>query len=1767
MPADETTPVTAVVSGKLPDGVQLQYRDHGSDERQSMHAQDNHKYAINVPVGSEPIEYRIHAGNSVTRWHTLDPKQRPSITTFQKTIHHPDYAELDDSARTEASGDVEALEGSTAEIEWIASAPLSSAKLSVQWDGSDPEPWKLQQLESNRYRMRLPIDCAGIYKIALVDAETGFDNPFLPAYRIHSVEDLPPRIELVDMPRESILLPANDLLPFEMRARDELPLAMVGYEVAINEGEWQRQPLDHSHDTGDSLASDKDALFTDLKVVTFAHELDLLPYNLNVGDSVRLRGVAVDRKGQSGHTSELEVVIDSDRYSPGTRDTVLDRLAWATAVQEWATAVQKASETTTEQLESLLEDTPEDQVQLVGNIDTSPLEATIEQCEQVIRQSIRQLPNTQDPIAAAQLEHVGRMVDVVQADLREWAASLNGAIPPPEGSGKPSQLKQSMHRSADSAKRTEAHVSHFIGFDLTLAYTADIYGLAGFLDSFQPASAERSPWRRLYRYSTVMANRLKAFDKFVADTAVYLPKRSQKLATNLRKWLGDRLYRLNELLDETTETDAGGKEDALRKLLVDLRRELGDKTNTASQDGQIHQKTVDGLRDLDRRSGALHQEIASLGDKLQDVAKAQEAVLASKDATEIGQIKSELDRVSMDAKRAASDLPVRLRRWATLHQLRPDADARYAADAGLASRAIETVLKLSDGSSELQNAEQEPATHSEIVKAIASDYQILEAGHRLTEIVEHLEPLIQAERWSRNRVVRRFELPLRWDTHLKSVEDAATALRDAKIDSQIYGPVDRSRWETPQNVISQALSERRWNREADLPVFRQMQDVHDKLASPQKELQPIMEAARQRIAAYVPSIPQLAEDAADSLQQQVAGSSPAPESPTDDSPSPDDAAVSEAETVANEPQSEAAEEAFQKQMQRLIDALVQHANLADVSTFDGLQQARDADAAVDVLKASQDDLERAQAEAAAQKSKAKAQELALSPELQSIDQELSEAQQRTLDLLKTVQQHFARGAEANRQQPQETAQTDDMLLAAVREAGLQRQTDQRFEAIEQMVEASQKSPQDLLRELEAELQRNPQMQNALSDISQSAVEGVRETLSRAANQQESMQRGIESADQEFRNAKKPIVQALSEVADRVSEMERTLVQQAEKSASRGEIAEIHQQLREQRQQLGEIAAQARRPNDDTLMADLQRTAEQVAASLGEVARQIKSASEDAAALQDSAAEEDEGKRRSLAKSLQDETRRMRDRRIRDAENRLRDVQQEVRRAEQKLRGEENKRQSIENQVRQAEQKLKQNPDSDQLKRALEQTIAQQQQAQQQVDQAGAAEQVAKEKRGRYEEAVAAAKATPQPDLNAANPAAQSAGELAAHAAEATDKLSQAARQAAEAADTDTAPAPPDRHLQNAETQQRTVHQQVDDAARDLARAARHERRLNKQAPAELLSAQSQKIAQTGRDDVATAEERLDNARAAATQRQQATDADNSGSANQPPQDQNEAESKARRSAAAARDALQKSEQALRQREQEMEPLVGAGISEHMPAGSAPSDSQAASSDSQTATSGSPAASSSTTASPSDSQAASSNPQPGDSPTQGPAGESSANQHPTVAGLQDPDVMAQTLDQLDQQIAAASQQQLGGQAENDSSSPGEPSSGVPQAFDLPGSFASRLESEARAQGRQLAQQRTAGQTPSQAQSQQPSDSTSELVSNGAGPGSLEGPAERLQRADRHGNNDWGALETQTIDDAADSGTDPLNRVYRSQLEAYFRVLAERSRGNSSSVEGS
>ncbi|MGV2337249.1 MAG UNVERIFIED_CONTAM: hypothetical protein LVR18_25215 [Planctomycetaceae bacterium] len=204
-------------------------------------------------------------------------------------------------------------------------------------------------------------------------------------------------------------------------------------------------------------------------------------------------------------------------------------------------------------------------------------------------------------------------------------------------------------------------------------------------------------------------------------------------------------------------------------------------------DGDIPGRLQNAWRDLENRTGPL----AGLMDAMTQAAAERAALLAQ--AAEQREAADDAEKTRQFEQQAArSTARMLLRFQPGLQQLagsrqklaerRPDADLQYAADAGLAVRAIDAVLCLQ------RTEDPDGVKLPEQMREIAPAWRTLEAGHELSLALAAMARLQELERWGSRQRTARINQPRHWDLLQHAADVAARRLGEARIRRNTHQP-------------------------------------------------------------------------------------------------------------------------------------------------------------------------------------------------------------------------------------------------------------------------------------------------------------------------------------------------------------------------------------------------------------------------------------------------------------------------------------------------------------------------------------------------------------------------------------------------------------------------------------------------------------------------------------------------------------------------------------------------------------------------------------------------------------------------------------------------------------------------------------------------------------------------------------------------------------------------------------------------------------------
>ena len=1688
MAEDETVAVVASVTGGSFDDVTLEtFTEKQGAVRQSMRGRTEAEFTSNIHVMEESVEYRIIAGDAVTERFRIEARPRPRVTAFHKSFVYPAYALLPDKTVTDNHGDLLVLEGTKAEMQLELDQQVSAAELRIDPSESDemitiPLTPVADSQNGLRWKATVPVDAAAIYKVHLVSKETGFENLFSPKYEIRPQPDLIPRAGFVDQKETTLLLPPNDIVALQAMAEDDLPLVKLEQHVSVNGLDWIALPLDAKPDAE-----------TEGRNLTAEWQWDLQNHKLKTGDQVMTKLVATDRKGNLGESIPLRVIVAAQDFDPERHTKMERKIELVDELVKFSELFQEQKVTALEVIERLRKpDQTEEQATQDRNLLTDLASKQREQAGKILDEILAVETEVAAGADAYDLDLIGRVVARLQREYSNIPAFALKARQHTEDqnrkNGDLDEIKRTFERTADDAKMIHEHYQILATHNFVTAVASDMDALLR-----QQKLVVDSPtqtWERLQRQETLVLNQIKGIEQLIRDQRKRLPKYLEGQLNEMIRWTETSRDRLQESMESAEKLEQ------LKTVSQELYRQLLDRQRFDVVDGNLPNRIVHAWRDLDIRAGNLYLPVEQLARAIQQENQLTAQAAASLDSAAGQKILDQAERfvAEIDLKHRRSLDQLRIRKELT--HGRKDGDAQYVADAGLTHRAVTSLLN-----QHRQVSPQESALAAQLLE-VAPAYRILEAGHELTIVRDALDELTNLERWGSQDLQARIEHPRVWDLVQRGFELASQRLREAGVKNEIVGAFDQTRWTAEARDAARKIIERRWKREAMISAGHELVKIRDQLSAVIKTIEPVMEDARNVVRRYSPTIPQMAAQTAEQIRELEEVTTETADVVEQQNTSPQ-----KPETALQLEELEQRQESINQQIADLTAALVEDANAQDLMEESQRERARDADDSIAMIQdpatKMNEAMEKAQEQAAPEQ---QAKELA----------QAAEQQEKAAKALELVAEHFDQLDKGLN-----VADTRAELREAEKELGIVELLDKQYDTSEELVEMAEKETATLISELEAELQKNPAMQKALSEISQTALQDARNALDYAAEDDKLLQRSNEQADQAFQAKKRELVQDLREMATDASQLSGALIAQASQSAAQGKTAEAQQKFAETQQKLNEAVAKANSAREELLLSELAQTAQETKATLAEATEALKQAKAKTQAGKEEKIHADDKARE--AQKVDSEKRRQQfheqqKKAAADVAKRADDAQK---RAEQGVPAAEKNLAAVDARVQQAQTQLVEKPDNAGLKNNLAQEQVRQAAEQKKVVAAKAILQDAQEKNQQANQQSEEVKNKPLPALDAQNPATQLADQYADEAMKSAEQLNKKAEQAVADANFGNELAPPKSSLAQAETQQGEITEDVASASEDVSRAARHERRLNNPTVAEPLQNVADSIQQVARNESTNAEQQLKSANAEAEQAEANTLANPQNNQPQP----NGQTLKAQQDVAKAESAINQQSDNL---SAVVDPLLAAAAAAEVAA-------QESGEPAQAAAAGNPADGANAAATAAAGGSNGNNESNGD--------KLAAAAELTPEQMARGEQLARTLDELDRLQAEAA---VAAQTNADAAQAALAAQRNASQLDTLAQ-AARAQQAAQAAARLRKQQETMAALGLGGTQSSDSASTEPRVADF-----------EVMPVNRNDGKNWGKLRGQSAEDLTKGKSEVVSEEYRKSVETYFRVLAERAK---------
>ena len=1034
-----------------------------------------------LPVGQGDVRFRIRASDGLTAWHTVSAKARPRITTFAKTIVPPPYAGGKPSVVTEDHGDIEALEGSTVKLAMQANQQVKEAAIILNPDmPMHPPAPTISAQEGGKLAADLVIDGqAENWTVRLKSAETGFSNDESASWRVTVIPDLPPLAQITEPQQQQVSLLADETLRITGTASDDVGLKAVQAAHSLNGDDWKTTDL----------------TFTPGKEATVQHMLALAPLQVKAGDTVLVKLIATDLKGQKAESAPLRIIVLEQTVDPAKR-------AWAAETRRLAEMAKTLEDKTRELTKAM------STVQKVARQEKNGKPVTDEAHAQLARAK-QQVERAQEQ-AADIWEQLKKAAQIAPNRLQAEEAKLLGE--------KVAQLRHDSLKNLEENTRDGVENPEILKRDASLAYANAlvVHEAAQAFATEETASITQQATRQTARQQALLTDTSLNGNRDQSQRGKWQEQQRAALAANAQ--LKEEFAALREQVHGGHQSNLDRMQKEINEAANDLNESL-DKPATPDQAKNAQQPpqpkspehlygASDNLRQRLSRSADAIKAIADeashrAADMRQRLQTQENPALVALD-----QAKTELQQAEQVAKdprhrerqqrvkdgltheeRAAEHLAQaakQLQDQGELREQNPLTNTQAALDANRSSRAAE---KLQEEATEAAKKGEPAGFESVRNKAtqLAKIARTLDADELARNAIDSLasSTTAQASTNERQDVSKNAEAAVDASEQLRQLPQA---LRKAESKNEVANTAQqaadqaRNGAQQLQEQARQAATRQPNQPEQVAQPSPALADADAKARQVSEALAPEAESARQQLAVLAPKVSEMMNKVAKDLRETQKETEIAKQDADAQKP------VEEVAQKAQDIQPEAARNA--EKMQTLQAALRQEANAAELARADQRQLARTADVALEQMRQKSPEI--------AQDLRHAAKATQSLPQAQAL-QKAAQAQQKTADALQQLAQNFAK-MEKGEEVPQDSlAQLEQME----KDLGVEQPLNEAYDKAAELADVAQDAkndPQKALAELEKQLARNPAMQKALAEIAKDTAQKSEQQLKAQASQ-------------------------------------------------------------------------------------------------------------------------------------------------------------------------------------------------------------------------------------------------------------------------------------------------------------------------------------------------------------------------------------------------------------------------------------------------------------------------------------------------------------------------------------------------------------------------------------------------------------------------------------------------------------------------------------------
>ena len=1033
-----------------------------------MEALADRKFRATIQVGREDVKYRMQAGDGRTKYYTLTAVARPHEVAFEKTYVYPEYSKIPVRKVEETQGGLEGLEGTEVELKIRLNQELRSGELRLD-RGAKTSVIGLKALGDGRWGARVPLTASGSYRLHLVGLKTGFESKFSPEYEIRAEADLAPTVE-IEQPEGDLLSPANELIRLVGRAGDDIGLAKIVQVVKVNDRPWKEVVLrEHGG-----------------KSETVKRDWDLTEEGVKTNDLITTKLVATDFKGSKVESRALQVVVVASATEMRRLAGLASRKVLGQALEGLAKSGE-ALEEAARVVQLKFEAGESGESGRVGALGTlvkanADYAGKLSEAWMALQVPLRDSPANHE---SADLVLMGRLLSRIQHEELGVAGKYLELVAGKPGTIGGRELVEQVHGSAARANGWSLVARDVYRFNLS-GEQIDLVAELGLLLSAEQrriremaaASQEAGAWGRVSTRVQAILKVSKNLDGVLESLkggGGPIAGQADGLLTS--NFFSSTRTRLEDVLN------AGVGEEEMMGVFESFSKNFGravsETINAKVKLSALAQEYLVAKGKIPVGGVAVPVGLAAslqqyLTEELEPTWVCLEQFRRSREMLEkLGKLTAE-ERAPL-VKAGWSAVSDTFRAHADLEEVRAVADNGFVSDLRRATVAMLSVEALSAGDGvEKTNGR---------IDSLEQSMRVLETGHQLQEMIDGMVALIAADRWEVRLPHARTTMPRDWawiSTRMQmlSGEMRGLVLRDPGVGKTV-GVVAKMVGETVTSPAFRAVTfemgERRKFKHTPQVIRVELEQVVGKVRASLAMLRGSMELARRDLLKLTPSISELALAlAAEELGVKK-----------DSNQSAGKVSVGKMEEAKVEARPQLVrQQGINGKIETLKDLIRADANEQNILKKGQRERMRDADDALAMLKEPPGAAASALLQVTTGLDKGQVQ----TDYDQAVEQE-----QLTAEALQKIGGHYAA-----LEQGKNLEETRLALRKEEEKLGIKQELDKEFAKAEMLAEMALKTTEELIKELEAKLPDNPEMQKELDKIAKTTLDIGSEELQRAA---------------------------------------------------------------------------------------------------------------------------------------------------------------------------------------------------------------------------------------------------------------------------------------------------------------------------------------------------------------------------------------------------------------------------------------------------------------------------------------------------------------------------------------------------------------------------------------------------------------------------------------------------------------------------------------------